>query len=115
MIDVSVAEAKRLAAIQLIINKRYEGKPKDVGVMMALKADLIEMIHDAGFECVVNIKVNEAGYWMPIVDIVGRTDKTHQSYVDEQGIDIEQRMFEAKRESSADLKAQGVDTDLLLG
>ena len=115
MIDVSVAEAKKLAAIQLLVNKRYEGKPKDIGIMMALKAELKERIHDAGFECVIDVKSNEYGYWMPVVEITGRTDKALQGIVNNEGIDLEQRIFEAKRETSQDLKTQGVDTDLLLG
>ena len=40
MIDVSVEEAKKLAAIQMIVNRTFEGKPKDIAVFMALKNEL---------------------------------------------------------------------------
>lgn len=115
MIDVSVEEAKKLAAIQMLINRKYEGKPKDVGVFIALKNELTARINEVGFECSINVEVNDNGYWIPIVEITGRTDKGHQTIIDNEGIDLEQRAFEAKRTTSAQLKEQGVDTDLLLG
>ena len=115
MIDVSVEEAKKLAAIQMIVNRTFEGKPKDIAVFMALKNELETRINDVGFECSISVQVNEHGYWIPIVEITGRTDKAHQEIINNEGLDLEQRIFEARRTSSAQLKDQGVDTDLLLG
>lgn len=115
MIDVSVEEAKKLAAIQMIVNRKFEGEPKDIAVFMALKNELTNRINDIGFECSISVQANEHGYWIPVVEITGRVDKGHQAIIDNEGIDIEQRTFEAKRTTSAQLKEQGVDTDLLLG
>ena len=99
----------------MIVNRTFEGKPKDIAVFMALKNELETRINDVGFECSISVQVNEHGYWIPIVEITGRIDKAHQAIIDNEGLDLEQRIFEARRTSSAQLKDQGVDTDLLLG
>ena len=112
LLDVTVEEAKRLAAIQEAIQLRYTGKPKDLVTWGRLADELRTLCNDAGFEVEVHMD-SRGGNWNPVVDIVGRTDKSLEATVAREGTNVERRRYEATRESSAQLEAQGVNVELL--
>lgn len=113
LLDVTVEEARKLARIQADVSRRYAGSPKDLRVWSRLSDELRTRCNEAGFE--VDIRLQGVGSnWMPVVDIVGRTDKALEATVAREGTDIERRTYEATHASSAELREEGVDTSLLM-
>lgn len=113
VIDVQVEEAKKLAALQIEINRRYAGADKDLKVWMNLRDELIARCAEIGFVVDVSLKSDMNGNWYPECSIVGRVDTHLQEILNAEGPDIERKAWNAKRESSLDLIAQGVNVDLL--
>lgn len=113
VIDVQVEEAKKLAALQIEINRRYAGADKDLKVWMNLRDELIARCAEIGFVVDVSLKSDMNGNWYPECSIVGRVDTHLQEILNAEGPDIERKAWNAKRESSSDLIAQGVNVDLL--
>lgn len=113
VIDVQVEEAKKLAALQIEINRRYAGADKDLKVWMNLRDELIARCAEIGFVVDVSLKNDMNGNWYPECSIVGRVDTHLQEILNAEGPDIERKAWNAKRESSSDLIAQGVNVDLL--
>lgn len=113
LLDVTVDEARVLGKIQADVTRRYSGSPKDLRVWSQLSDELKTRCNEAGFE--VDIHLQGVGdNWMPVVDIVGRTDKSLERTVAKEGTDIERRVYEASRASSEELRDEGVDTSLLM-
>lgn len=115
MIDVSVEEARRISAISLMMNRKYEGRFGDVRTLSEMVRELRDRMADEGFKVKVTLRQNPQGFYIPVVDIVARIDEHEQSIKDAEGIDIEQRSWEARKVTSAQLSKEGVDTDLLMG
>lgn len=113
VIDVQVEEAKKLAALQIEINRRYAGADKDLKVWMNLRDELIARCAEIGFVVDVSLKNDMNGNWYPECSIVGRVDTHLQEILNAEGPDIERKAWNAKRESSSDLIAQCVNVDLL--
>lgn len=116
MIDLSVDELRKLRDIQQRLNLKYLGKVNSLPNLRSCLAEMKTLVRDeVGLECSVCIEAGDNGMWIPAVDITGRLDKHHQGIIDAEGLDIEQRTFESSKVTSDQLKAQGLDTDLLLG
>lgn len=116
MIDLSVEELRKLRDIQQRLNLKYMGRVNSLPNVRACLEEMKALVRDeVGLECSVCVEAGDNGVWLPAVDITGRTDKRRQAIVDSEGIDIEQRAFEASRITSDQLKAEGVDTDMLMG
>ena len=111
--DVQVDEAREIAALQMRLNRKYEGKPKDVSIWAEMRKDLIDGMAEIGFVVDVFPDPMHHDIWFPICEIKGRTDKRLQQYIDEQGGDTEKKAWHAQRWSSSDLKKEGVDLNLL--
>lgn len=116
MLDISADELADIKRVQDALNAKYAFRPcarYDLPAWVAMKDDIVHMMGEIGFE--VEVHPDFVGNDMhPKVDIVGRTDKSLQRVIDAEGVDVEKRGWEARRESSADLEAQGLDTGLLL-
>lgn len=111
--DVQVDEARAIAALQIRLNRKYQGKPKDIAIWAEMKKDLIDGMAEIGFNVEVYPDPNRTDIWVPICEVVSRTDKTLQKYIDEQGGDTEKKSWYAQRVSADELKQEGVDTNLL--
>lgn len=113
LIDVQVDEARALAALQIAINRKYQGKDKDLKIWAAMRDEIVARAAEIGFVVNVGMETTPSGDWVPVCDIVGRTDKRLERILSEEGPDIERKTWDAKRVDSASLKAEGVDTSLL--
>lgn len=112
MIGIDAEEAKRIQAVAAYINRRYAYAPKDLKMWGAMVDDIKGKMFEAGFVAEVH-RDYQGDNWVPVVDIVARADVSAQKVVDSQGIDIEKIGWQARRESSDDLRKQGVDTTLI--
>lgn len=115
MVDVSVEEARKLSAISMVVNRRYEGRFGDPKTLSQMIRELKDRIAEVGFKADITLRQNPNGYYIPVVDIVERIDAHEQAIKDAEGIDLEHRSWEASRVTSSQLKKEGVDTDLLMG
>ena len=114
MVDLTVDELKELTKIQDSVTRRYMYKPKDLNVWSSIKDELTTKITSLGFKCSVDLEYDKDKNWIPYVTIISRLDKAHQTAIETEGLDDERHVYEARHESSEDLKKQGIDTDLLL-
>lgn len=115
MIDATVEEIRKLAAIQQEVSSHYTGLPsRDVRVWAGLRDELTYKVRSAGFECVVNLE-ERGDNWYPVVEITGRTDARAQAVVDAEGLDLERHRYEAGHVTSSELRSEGANTDLLMG
>ena len=113
VIDVQVDEAKALAALEIEINRKFVGMPKDIRIWEQLRDELTAKAAELGFVIYLDLRV-VGDNWIPVCSIIGRTDTTLQKYLNEEGPDIERKSWDAKRITSHELQEQGVDTELLL-
>lgn len=113
VIDVQVDEARRLAMLQMEINRKFEGKDKDFGLWMQLKDELRVKAAELGFVVDIELKTDDAGNWFPICNIVGRSDPHLAEILNTEGPDIERKAYDAKRTSSAELIEEGIDINLI--
>lgn len=114
IIDVQVEEARLLAQLQRDINAKFLGAPKDLKIWGRLVDEIKTRAAEIGFVVDVYPKSTEQGAWIPVCDIIGRTDKRLEQFLQEQGPDIEHKSWDAKRVSSSELEDEGVDTNLLM-
>lgn len=113
VIDVQVDEARRLAKLQTEINKKFLGAPKDLKIWGQLVDEVKTRAAEIGFIVQIYPQTSPNGNWIPICEIVGRTDKHLASILEEQGPDIERKAWDSKRVKSAELRKEGVDPELL--
>ena len=113
LIDVQVHEARALAALQIDVNRRYAGRCKDLKTWSALKDELVTRAAEIGFVLEVGLETTPDGNWVPVCDIVGRTDKRLERILAEEGPDLERKAWDSARSSSSELEAEGIDTSLL--
>ena len=76
VIDVQVAEARALAQLQTEINQKFVGAPKDLKVWGRLVDEVKTRAAEIGFVVDIHPKVSPKGNWIPVCDIIGRSD-TH--------------------------------------
>lgn len=112
VIDVQVEEARALAKLEMELNRKFVGMPKDLRVWSRLRDELTTRAAELGFEIVLDMDVSGEN-WIPICNIVGRTDKRLQRILNEEGPDIERKAWDAKHTTSNALKEEGVNTELL--
>lgn len=113
VIDVQVDEARRLAALQMDVNRRFAGAPKDISIWSMLCDEVRTRAAEIGFVVEMHVEVDANGNWIPMCDIVGRTDKRLEEVLSKEGPDVERKAFDSKRTSSSELEREGVDTSLL--
>lgn len=113
LIDVQVHEARALAALQIDVNRKYAGRCKDLKTWSALKDELVTRAAEIGFVLEVGLETTPDGNWVPVCDIVGRTDKRLERILAEEGPDLERKAWDSARSSSSELESEGVDTSLL--
>ena len=113
IIDVQVDEARALAQLESEINKKFVGAPKDLKVWFRLVDELKAKAAEIGFIVEITPHISPKGNWIPVCDIVGRTDRHLDAILQEQGPDVERKMWDAQRVSAEELEAQGIDTNLL--
>lgn len=105
VIDVQVDEARKLAKIQHDVNMRYMGKPADLRYIVAMRDEIRTKCEEIGFI----VEFDRDG--QPC--IVGRTDKKLERILQEEGPDLERKIWDSKRTSSDELRKEGVDPNLL--
>lgn len=113
VIDVQVDEARRLAILQREVSEKFAGSPKDVLVWARLRDELTYRAAELGFKVELSLETDAGGNWLPICNIVGRTDEKLERILAEEGPDIERKAYDAQRVTSDQLEKQGVDTSLL--
>lgn len=113
VIDVQVDEAKRLAILQKEINAKFAGSPKDILVWAKLRDELTYRAAELGFRVELSLDSDVNGNWIPICNIIGRTDKRLERILAEEGPDLERKSYDARRTSAEELESQGVDTGIL--
>lgn len=113
VIDVQVDEAKRLAILQREISEKFAGSPKDILVWARMRDELTYRAAELGFNVELSLETDSEGNWLPICNIVGRTDKKLERILAEEGPDLERKAYDAQRVTSSELERQGVDTSLL--
>ena len=113
VIDVQVDEARRLAALQMDVNRRFAGAPKDIMIWSRLCDEVRTRAAEIGFVVEMGMSTDANGNWIPTCDIVGRTDKRLEEVLSKEGPDVERKAFDSKRVSSSELEREGVDTSLL--
>ena len=112
VIDVQVDEARALAALEMELNRKFVGMPKDIKVWSRLRDELTTRAAELGFKIVLDMKV-VGDNWIPVCNIVGRTDSRLQAILNAEGPDIEHKVWDSKRTTSAKLREEGVNTELL--
>lgn len=112
LMDVTIDEARELSRIAYVVSQRYEHSPKDIKVWGRMVDELKTMCAEAGFRIEV-VPLSENGNWIPQVDIVGRIDKHLQKIVDDEGTDVERRVFEMRDTDSKKLEKEGVNLNLV--
>lgn len=113
IIDVQVDEARRLAELQVLINEKFAYSPKDIGIWARLRDEVTARAAEIGF--IVNLIPEDDGMgnWIPVCEIIGRTDSRLDRILQEEGPDRERKAFDSARVSSDELRLQGVDPELL--
>lgn len=114
LIDIQVDEARALAQLQIEINRKFMGAPKDLKIWGQLVDEIKTRAAEIGFIVEIHPDLNGGGNWIPVCDIVGRVDKRLERFLQEEGPDIERKAWDAKRVTSKELEDEGVDTDLLV-
>lgn len=74
LMDVTDDELRKLGEVQALVSSRYIGKPKDIKVFAALKDELEERCREIGFEVRVVPEASPQGNWVPVCNIIGRTE-----------------------------------------
>ena len=113
-INVQVDEARQIAALQMRLNRKYQGKPKDIAIWSEMRKEIVDGMAEIGFIVNVYPDPSRQDIWFPVCEVIGRTDQKLQQYINEQGGDNEKMSWYAQRVSSQELKEEGVDTDLLI-
>lgn len=113
VIDVQVDEARKLAALQMDVNRRFVGAPKDISIWSRLCDEVRARAAEIGFVVKMGMSVDANGNWIPTCDIVGRTDRRLEEILSKEGPDVERKAFDSRRVSSSELEREGVDTSLL--
>lgn len=112
LIDLSVDEVKAVTALQNKIQSQYMWRTNNLKTAFDLRDRLRDGMAQLGFEVDITPPTGTGNY-IPVCTIKGRTDKHLQAIMNEQGADIERKAWDLKRESQDELKAQGVNTDIL--
>lgn len=112
VIDVQVDEARKLAALEAELNRKFVGMPKDLKVWARLRDELTTRAAELGFVIHLDMKVVGEN-WIPVCNIIGRTDAHLQEILNAEGPDIEHKAWDSKRTTSAKLREEGVNTELL--
>lgn len=112
VIDVQVDEARKLAALEMELNRKFVGMPKDLKVWSRLRDEITTRAAELGFVISLDM-VESGGNWLPVCNIIGRTDTRLQAILNEEGPDIEHKAWDSKRVTSAELQEEGVNTELL--
>lgn len=112
VIDVQVDEARALAALEMELNRKFVGMPKDLKVWAQLRDELTTKAAELGFKIFLDMKI-VGDNWIPVCNIIGRTDARLQAILNAEGPDIERKSWDSKRTTSAKLREEGINTDLL--
>lgn len=112
VIDVQVDEARKLAALEAELNRKFVGMPKDLKVWAQLRDELTTKAAELGFKIYLDMRV-VGDNWIPVCNIIGRTDEHLQAILNAEGPDIEHKVWDSKRTTSAKLREEGVNTELL--
>ena len=94
------------------LQSQYCMKPKDLKIIGDYKRAIIEGMNKIGFKVEVLIDEDLSGNWIPVCDIIGRTDTVLQEALAKE-TDFERKSWDATKRTAADLQKQGVNLKLL--